>query len=276
MTTSIAAIELDSLAAPIELERVSAVLSARDAEDLRWYFRSGGLAIFAQSPTAALIARLQMFGQTARPCLRCGGDTVKWNGGTGFVDSRTGRAPLTAEATRQSLDMVALLDIELPVALGDKLCPSCDGRGWAVPRWKTHSRAPITARPNGGSMPGKSTTGVDVDVTDLARLGHVTSWLDRIRARQGELPAAAVLEAYYSPDGGSLGSLWAFTPAGKKMLKTNPRDLYPREFFANEREAQSTNPNDKRRLLFKAAEEQAEETFTAACRVANEARQVKQ
>lgn len=251
------------------LSPVSAVLSAADAEDLRWYFRTGGMGIFCPSPTAALIAQLEMYGRTARPCERCGGDPVKWRAGTGFIDSSTGKAP--EQPTVSQSDMLRILDIELPFVLGDQLCPDCGGRGWRIPKSKKHARAALTARPNGGAGKGKrkANTGVEVDVTDLARLGRVSGRLSAVRAAEGNIPAAAALEAYYSPDGGSLGALWHLTPAGKTMLRTNPHRLPPSQFFANERAAQSEKPSAKRKALFDTAEEQAAVLFEAACRLWN-------
>lgn len=251
----------------VSLAVVSAVINATDAADLRWYFRSGGLAVFAQSPTASLMARLEMFGRLARPCERCGGDPVKWTSGTGFEASKPRSAP-----TERQRAYLALLELEIPdllPAAGDRLCRDCGGRGWTLPRYRTHAAAALTARPTGSS---KRTAGggVEVDATDLARLGRVSGRLSSVRERQGPVPATSALEAYYSPDGGSLGALWHLVPAGKTMLRTNHQRLPPTQFFQNLRAEQSERPSAKRRAQFEAAESQARDLFTATGRLWNE------
>lgn len=250
----------------VPLPRFSAVIPASDSEDLRWYFRTGGLAVFAQSPTAALLARLEMYGKLARPCERCGGDPDRWTGGSGFEASKAPSAP-----TEKQREFLALLELEVPelIAMGDRVCRGCDGRGWALPRFRTHSTAPLTARPS-MSTKWREAGGVEIDATDLARLGRVSGKLSGIRARQGEAPFAGALEAYFSPDGGSIGALWHLVPSGKTMLRTNPQRLPPQQFFANLRAAQAEKPNDKRRSQFEAAEQQASELFAGCGRLWNE------
>lgn len=251
------------------LPRVSSVLAAGDAEDLRRYFRTGGLTSrWAQSPLAGMLAMLELFARTARPCERCGGDPVKWNGGTGFVDSETGRAPERSTAERDYL--LGLLDIEIPVAIGDQLCRDCRGHGWVVKGSRRNASKPLTARPMGSSVKGEPAD-VDTDTTELAWLGKVSGKLDKLRHHQGEVAALMVLEAYYSEDGGSMGALWHLTPAGRKMLRNNPQKLQPAQFFANERDAQRLEPKPNRRALFEAAEQQAKELFETSCRLFNEA-----
>jgi len=257
--------ESDSGLAP--LPRFSAIIPASDAEDLRWYFRSGGLAVFAQSPTAALLARLEMFGKTARPCERCGGDVERWNGGTGFEASKVPTAPSDKQRA-----YLALLELDVPdlmPLMGDRVCRDCDGRGWALPRFKTHSTAQLTARPSGSSV--SDCGGFEIDVTDLARLGRVSGRLANVRALQDRAPIAPALDAYFSPDGGNLGALWHLVPSGKTMLRTNPQRLPPQQFFSNLRAAQSEKPSEKRAAQFRAAEEQATELFTACGRLWNQA-----
>jgi hypothetical protein len=250
----------------VSLALVSSVINANDAADLRWYFRSGGLGVFAQSPTAALMARLEMFGKTARPCERCGGDPVRWNGGSGFEASRPASAP-----TERQQAYLRLLEIDIPDLLppaGDRVCRDCEGRGWTLPRFRTHATGKLTAQPMGSSKKGGG-GGVEVDATDLARLGRISGRLSGVRGQQGPLPATAALEAYYSPDGGSLGALWHLVPAGKTMLRTNPQRLPPAQFFQNLRATQSEKPNEKRAAQFRAAEEQARELNDASCRLWN-------
>lgn len=260
-----ASVEIGSGLVP--LAKVSAIIPASDAEDLRWYFRTGGFGVFAQSPTAALLARLELFGRVASPCQRCGGDPERWTSGTGFEASRDEAPP-----TEQQRAYLEMLEIEVPDMLppaGDRLCRDCEGRGWTLPRYRAHSTAPLTARPS-ASKKWDQAGGVEVDVSDLARLGKVSRRLSAVRAHEAEAPILLAIEAYYSPDGGSLGALWHLVPSGKTMLRTNPQRLPPAQFFANLRAAQSVKPTQKRAAQFKAAEEQAFELFGACGRLWNE------
>jgi hypothetical protein len=257
------------------LPSVSAILCASDAEDLRWYWGSGGISAFDRSPLAGMLARAELYGRVARPCRHCGGDTTKWEGGSGFVDSRTGSAP--EAATAKQLEYAALIGIDLssvPAPLGDRVCDKCGGRGWVATGNAPRGSGVVTARPTGSSI--KHEGGVEMDIGDMARMGRVSARLSALRGRSSSVPAAHALEAYYSPDGGSLGALWHLTPAGTKMLRTNPQRLPPTQFFANEREAQVTAPKPNRKALFDAAEQQAKVLFEASCRLWNETRPSRQ
>jgi len=253
------------------LAKVSAVIRASDAEELRRYFRQGGLSVFNGSPTAALMARLSMFGHTARPCESCGGDPSRWVGGSGFVASKT----KPREVSARSRALLAALDIFVPddgllPPAEDTVCRPCEGRGWALPRFKTHSRAPLTARPTGSSKKGGGGSAIDVNEADMALMGRVSGRLDKVRQAQGNLPAAATLESYYGPDGGTLGSLWHLTPSGKSMMRKNPNKLPPQQLWQNLRAEQSEKPTDGRAAQFKAADEQAEALYRATCTIWNE------
>lgn len=266
-----AAQEIGNPSALDALAKVSAVIRASDAEELRRYFRQGGLSVFNGSPTASLMARMSMFAHTARPCVACGGDESRWTGGSGFVASKTNPREVSAKQ-REILALLAIYVPEdglLPPA-DDTVCRVCEGRGWALPRFKTHGRAPITARPTGSSKRGGGGSAVDVNETDMALMGRVSGRLDKVRHAQGGLPAAATLERFYGPDGGTIQSLWEFTPSGKNMLKKNPHKLPPTQLWQNLRNEQAEKPTDGRAAQFKAADEQAEALYRATCTLWNE------
>lgn len=266
-----AAQEIGTPSALDALAKVSAVIRASDAEELRRYFRQGGLAVFNGSPTAALMARLSMFGHTARPCLACGGDEMRWIGGSGFVASR----PKPRETTEKQRALLAALDIFvgadglLPPA-EDTVCRACEGRGWALPRFKTHGRGAITARPTGSSKKGGGGAAVDVNETDMALMGRVSGRLDKVRHAQGDLPCAAALERFYGPDGGTMQALWELTPSGRNMLKKNPQRLPPAQLWQNLRNEQAEKPTDGRASQFRAADEQSEALYRQTCMLWNE------
>lgn len=255
--------ESDIGAHALSLERVSAVLSAGDAEDLRSYLRTGGFGAFEHSLFGAMLARAELFGKTARPCKRCGGDAKRWIGGSGFVNKETGVAP--KEASSKQKAWLEMLDIELPPALGDTVCGDCKGRGWGLPRMRTQSGRKITARPMGSSV--RQQGGFEMDVAQLARLGRVSGLLNAVHARS--IVAAATLEVGFAPDGTSRSAGWHLVPAGIKMLRTNPQKLPPAQFFQNERAAQVKDPKPNRKALFDAAESQWVAQFEGSCRLWN-------
>lgn len=269
----VAAEEVGTPSAVEALGKVSAIIRGSDAEDLTEFFKNGGLAIFSGSPTAAIMAKLSMFGHTARPCLDCGGDLASWREGTGFQASKAD----PRKVSQKQRDLLALLDVFVPddgllPPAGDKLCPTCKGRGWALPKFRTHSHGPLTARPTGSSKHGKPGSSIDVNETSMALMGRVSSRLARVREAQGSTPAAEALEAWYSPspDARTLGSLWCFTAVGKTMLRKNPRRLPPTQLWQNLRNEQAQKPTDGRAAQFKAADEQSGELYRAACILWNE------
>jgi hypothetical protein len=257
------------------LPKVSAIISARDSEDLRWYFKTGGLNMFSGSPLGAMLHKMELFHTAARPCTKCGGDLQRWNGGTGFMPEETDSESPKGLATDKQAEIAALLDIQLAreglAALGCKLCTSCGGRGWALPKRKTQLTKPLTARPTGGSKQGGQGNGVDVSDQNMARLGRVSRRMDMVRAAQGNYPAAAAIEAYYSPDAGDdVGCLWHLVPAGKTMLRGNSSKLHHTQFFQNLRAEDRQNPDNNRQLQFAAAQEQSTELFRVSCQMWNE------
>lgn len=246
------------------LERYSAIIRPSDALDLRWYCSSGGCGVFTPSPTATLMATLEMYGRTAEPCVRCGGDLVKWNGGTGFVVS-SGKKE--REPTEHEAMVMKLLDLQPnPVPLfGDRVCPTCEGRGWRIRASRSHARGGETAKPK---PPQKQChAGVLIADASIARLGLMSRRLSLVQAVA--TIARSALEAYYSPDGGDVGALWHLVPAGKTMLRTNPQKLPPQALFANLRAEQAERPNTKRAAQMATAEEQSVSLYELSCRAWN-------
>lgn len=263
--------ELISTEPDFDLPKVSAVIAASDAEDLSWYFKSGGLGVFMPSSTGTLIDRLKLMAP-GRPCLNCGGDAPSGRGGCGFVVTKTrGKAP----SADQRL-ILAMLDLDIPDEMppgADQVCKECDGRGWVMGRLSS-AKKPLTARPTGSSKKGGG-GGVNVASENLERLGRVSGRLSSLRAAQGRVPADLALEAFYAPGGGSTGALWELVAAGKTMLRRNTQKLPPIQFFANERADQADKPNHNREQQFRTAERQAVELHHAACTLWNSCRGAK-
>lgn len=243
------------------LERYSAIMRPSDAADLRWYCASGGFGVFSPSPTAALMATLEMYAKVAVPCVKCGGDKQSSTPGCGFVSSK----PKGRDLTPYELEMLKLLDIYPDAKLpppADRECPACRGFGWIVGAKRPPSGGMVTARPTGSSK--SNAMGVSVSDGNITRLGLVSRRLSAVGA---VAPVARVaLESYYAPDGGDAGALWHLVPSGKTMLKANANRLPWNQFFANVRAQQSEKPTEKRASQIKAATEQATELYTLACR----------
>lgn len=254
---------------------VSAVLPAEVSGAIDWYFRIGGIGAFSSSRTGALLARAELFSIIARPCERCGGDQVKWTGGSGFESSKKQKNPVLFKSlTGRQKEQLALIEgamPDLPAAVGDRLCGGCYGRGWALSQKVSHSRGELTARPMGSSVKAGGGQSVMAEDASLAKLGSVSKLLDR--AQEIRPGAYGDLEAFHSPGSykGTWTALWHRTPAGKTMLHANGATLHHLLFFANERSDQESKPNDKRAAQFKAADEQSSERYRDACRACNEA-----
>lgn len=234
---------------------VSDVLRQRDVLDLKWYFSCGGADKFRASTMGAMLDRASLYASTTEPCGRCQG--------VGFV----ARNPVDRHLTEHQAMLLGLLDFAevrtLP-PLADMPCAYCGSSGLRVR--KTSSRkagAEPSARPTGSSIRGGSSDGMPADA-DLARMGLVARKLSLLPKG-----AVEVLEAYYSPGGGTMESLWALTPAGKTMLKSNGLELPHYQFFANKRAEQQREFCPTREAVFRAADEQASERHAAACQAWN-------
>ncbi len=245
---------------------VAVIIRNEDRKDLQWYYRTGGLELFAHSPTQALLERANLYNRTAKPCGRCGGDEARWISGTGFVNSKKAQ-----EVSDHQDQLLSLLGIDLPAAAGDRLCPDCDGRGWALPKRQTRSTEAITARPTGSSKKGIGAASANVGDANMARLGHVSKALAQVRDREGGIPAELALSSYFSPDGGSLLALWWLVPSGKTMLRVNPHRLPAKQLFANLIDQQNETPIEKRYRQFEAADKQANDLLEFALQLWNNA-----
>lgn len=253
-----------------ELEKVSAVMGAQDADDLRWYFANGGLNQFAGSPLGAMLEKMELFSAAARPCVDCGGDLSSWTGGYGFLPDATPIDGLT-DAQRDQLQLLNItLKSEGLAPVGDCTCKRCKGTGWVIPKHRTHAHGPLTARPTGSSKKGGNGGGIDVSEVNMATLGRVTRKLTMVRGAEGNIPAGAALEAFYSPDSSDdPGCLWHLVPVGKTMLRGNSQKLHPNQFFQNLRLEQEANPSANRKMQFEEAQTQATELYRASCQIWN-------
>lgn len=226
-------------------------ISASDAADLRWFFKSGGLDQFSESTFGIQLERAHLFAVGVRKCPRCKG--------RGFVASKKDwREPSRTEALLLKWENSPRK--RLPPVL-DRQCPKCECSGWVM-RARNYGRGgPVTVRPTGSSKSGSTGASIDPGDANIARLGSVTGRLAAVE-RHGSVFREA-LEAFYSPGGGALG-LWALVPAGKTLLKRNGQRLPPRQFFENERQDAQAKHDKQRVALFETADAQADELLSLA------------
>lgn len=234
-----------------------------DVKELKWYFASGGLGVFSSSTFGAQLERAALFAFGGYECKRCRG--------TGCVASSRKKR----RANERQAEMLRLVGIDpnklLPPAL-DRICGKCDGMGWVPRLRRTNNRGPLTAQMTGSSKRGGG-GGVDVGAVNLARLGAVQRRLDKV-CEDGAMLRDA-LEAYYSPDGGAMTSLYPMTPAGKRLLRKNPLGLPARQLIENEVKAQKDKPEGNRGALLASAESQSTELLNAAIDAWNGAHRVR-
>lgn len=227
-----------------------------DAAELRWFYRQGGLTVFSSSTFGQQLERAASVAFGGAPCAPCRG--------TGFVPSDLKAWHEKSEWERKILEVIVGLEpgaLDPPMA--DRVCRDCRGSGW-IPKTRRHNaRGELTARPRwgltgGGSKKGKS-GGVEVSDADVARLGAVTARLAKVPFWE-----LNVLAEYYSPGGGTILVLYAFTAAGKTLLRRNSQNLLPRQFFENEIKRQEEKPDKQRGALLEAATKQANEIHRSA------------
>jgi hypothetical protein len=243
---------------PVGQDGAFRIAHPSDSAELRWYYRSGGLAIFQSSAFGGLLDRAATMAFGGNACERCGG--------CGFVPSCSREAESWRQANERERELLVLVGIdpsELLPPLADRVCGVCSGSGWVPKRHRANKREALTARPRAhggtwGSKKGK-TGGVEVGDVSLARLGAVSGRLALL-----SLHEQAVLEEYYSPSGGALVALYPFTAAGKTLLRRNGQKLSPRQFFENESAEQSRKPTVQRGKLLETAEQQAGEVHREA------------
>jgi hypothetical protein len=235
----------------VDPKRLSRLSHPSDAAELRWYFSSGGLGMFQASTMGSMLERASMFAFGGNDCEQCGG--------CGFVPSNPKKWREATDWQRQMLEFVGIAEKDLLPPLADRVCGDCQGLGWIPRESRANARSPLTARLTGSSKRGGG-GGVDVGHVNIARLGAVSSRLSAIDPRH-----AVILEAYYGPAGGALVALYAFTPAGHKLLRKNPQKLQPRQLIENEVAEELKRSEPQRKSLLAAAEEQASELHGEAC-----------
>lgn len=230
------------------IEEVSDVLDDFDAQDLKWYFRVGGLAMFSSSTMGPMLERASLFGAHARGCRACGGDPKRDIGGTGWT---IGKRPRASVPTATEIAIARWgKGIYRQQLFADEPCRKCSGTGWRPAGRRVVPRALQTARPMGSSV--KKAGGPSATVKHLEVLAIVGRRLDQIGTDD-----AATFLAYFDEEGGSILAVWALTPAGKTLLRRNSTDLDPVRFFENQRLDQETHRDSGRQALFDAADEQA-------------------
>jgi hypothetical protein len=250
------------------LEPYSSTVCSDHAEELRKYFRIGGIEAFGKSTSAGMLASAELYACGSRPCLRCGGrlasddDVESERGGCGFVPSGSER---NRAVSRKQAEFLALLDIAcetIPVS-GDTPCPECGCRGWVPARF--HAESQITARPMGSSVDCESfSDGTDID---MQILGICSRRLERADCL---LPiCSTVLASQFEPGSSGVMGAWHLTPAGKTWLRKNTLGLQPAQFFAAARIAQESNHDAGIELVIQACDAQSLGLLDAAGRAWN-------
>ena len=245
------------------LEEFSRFIPANDARLLRQFFRAPGEGPGAGGGFGAMLDRASRMAFGSRTCPTCGG--------SGWIP-RKPRKQTAADLALEALEITA----RLPPAM-DRWCSVCDGRGIVPERGKHRARAPLTARPTGSSI--RPWEGRLANESDLADCGRA---MTRLRATEALVAGSALaLELFYAADSGGVLALWALTPAGRTMLRTNPRQLAPWQLFQNLREAERRKQTDEARsdgedahrtrrgALLEAAAAQAQELIDGAHRAWN-------
>jgi hypothetical protein len=242
---------------PDSLSTFPASIVGDDVESLRWYFKTGGLSVFGMSTFGAQLDRAALFCYGGHECEKCLG--------SGFVPSNERK---WREATEREAAMLAALDIEIERPLADTVCGECKGMGWIANASRSNSKEPLTARPTGSSKRGKGADALSLDDCDMVRLGRVTRALGVVSDIDETLGFA--LAAYYSPgDWAPIDAVKPLTPAGKKLLKTNPQKLAPQLLFSNIEAEQREKPDPTRGALLGECAKQARDLYEDACRAWN-------
>lgn len=251
------------------LQRFEPFLDLDSADQLRDYFRFGGLARFQQSPMAGQLAMAEMFSANLAPCIYCGGkrcdkDPAQEHGGTGFIGDTSSWTPqmhkrINGEVRRRGLDADAITS--------GMDCPVCRCSGWVVVGNKKRSGEEITAKPTGSSK-DRDDGGTNNDVI-LGTCAIVEKILDKADVLF-EM-TTTVLASCFGPQNYGPISTWHLTPAGKTLLKRNSKDKNETLFFIELRADSDGKGNKILRDQLKAADDQARAAIDAAYRAWNAA-----
>ncbi len=267
-------------------------IDANDARELRWYFGDPTIAgVGAGGSMGAMLERAAIMATHLVACQRCGGDRDTDTPGTGYcarggggykkalnayrkdfakqkglrlVDTKED----AAEWRRLGVNNVASAD-EVAEWLPDNLtkrCVRCEGTGMVQKR-RSNSAGAQTVRSTGSSVHGDPNAMHCIDEQALARYGAITRLLDAVRNKS--LRARAALAIYFSPTGGSIGSLWLLTEEGGRFYERtdNPRHLAPEALMQNEREDNREHPRAERTIAFGRIASQCSAVWDEACAV---------
>jgi len=154
--------------------------------------------------------------------------------------------------------------------LEDTDCPRCDGMGRIVTRiTQTMRENPeIDTVPMGSTKSGRPPDTV-ADTDELERMGQVGNLLARMAERDPE--AAAALQIWRSPGGGSYLCLLGMTKPGRILLEEAPEDQEPAAFFESEQRRRDGGYTDHHRdKLYTRAESEARLLLESAIGLWNE------
>jgi hypothetical protein len=251
------------------LERFEPFIDRDSADQLRDYFRLGGLARFDKSPMANMLANAEMFSAYLSPCIYCGGKRHKDDpsldtGGTGFVGDTTKWTPAMFKRINGMLSRMGMNGVDVHSGID---CPVCKCSGWVTTGGRKKSGQEITARPTGSSAPGNGNdNGIDVALGTCAFVERILDRADVLFVHTTPVLASCYGTQNYGPIG-----VWHMTPAGKTLLKRNGKDKDPVIFFIELR----TEEDGKRTKILseqlKAADEQARAAIDTAHRAWNAA-----
>jgi hypothetical protein len=249
------------------LERFEPFIDRDSADQLRDYFRLGGLARFEKSPMANMLANAEMFSANVGPCIYCGGVRNAENpgsevGGSGFLGDTSKWTPAMIKRVRGAANATGKQDF---LAAPGEPCPVCNGRGWVTRGRKQHGE--ITARPSLTASHGaEHSSDIDVEIGTCALCERILDKADVLFP----LATSVLASCFGSQKYGTLG-VWHLTPSGKTLLRRNERDKDPVLFFAGLRADNQEKKNKTMTAQLEAAEAQAKMAIDTAYRAWNAA-----
>lgn len=239
-----------------------------DRRDLARYFSEESRSQHngAGSNFNAMLDRMALYAKVCRPCVKCGGLRERRDKDTGelLTEERSGTGIATDGTSFRDWEELEML-CGRPTGAGavqawlnahnggDYWCTTCKGRGWVV-KWRKDPKRPPTVR-----ITGQQPTGVHATTTGGSELLSLLGRVGRKRAAMRTLDALAeaTLTAWFSPDGGTIPSLWHLTPMGQTMLAENQLGRPHQAFFRSLQIAQGRNQDPRRERQFELASKQA-------------------